>query len=154
VKEKSMGKLIGKPVNRVDGTQKVTGGARYCAEIPIDNLVHGVLLGSTIANGRVIDIAIQAAEAVPGLLKVFTHRNLPKLQPVEKYPTGTGGQSFMPMQDDRIYCSGQHIALIIAETLEQAQYAASLVQASYTQEPAVSTLLDATRNYPPKESLL
>jgi len=70
---------IGKPVERVDGRLKVTGGARYAAEFKAANLAHGVLVMSTIASGRIRSIDTKAALSAPGVLAVITHENAPRL---------------------------------------------------------------------------
>lgn len=136
-----MGQVIGKAVNRVTGALKVTGGATYSGEQKnLDNLVYGVLVESTIAKGRVAKIDTSAAEGVSGVLKIYTHLNAPKLGEVKMYPAGTAGQTLVPMQGDRIYHFGQDVALVIAETLELATYAASLVKVEYQQEEAIATI--------------
>lgn len=61
--------IIGQPMNRVDGRLKVTGAARYCAEIPIKNVAHAVLVGSTIPSGRITSIDTEAAREVKGVLQ-------------------------------------------------------------------------------------
>ena len=70
---------IGRPVNRVDGRQKVTGAAPYAAEFPPPRLAHAALVRSTIASGRIASIDTSAAERAPGVLTVITHRNAPRL---------------------------------------------------------------------------
>src|SRR5439155_1088873 len=70
---------IGKPVDRVDGRLKVTGGARYAAEAQVENVTHGVLVTSTIAKGKIRNIDTSAAEKAPGVLAVITHRNAPRV---------------------------------------------------------------------------
>ena len=70
---------LGQPLDRVDGRLKVTGGARYAAEFAVANVVHAVLVTSTIASGRVKSMDTSAAEKVPGVIKVFTPFNAPRL---------------------------------------------------------------------------
>src|SRR5579859_223967 len=133
--------VIGRPLSRIDGRQKVTGAARYAAEFDFPNLAHAVSVPSTIANGRIAEIDTRDAEASPGVLAVITYRNAPKLSPYPppenqnpSQPTGQtrqgttqregqvgrAGEKLVPLQDDRIYYSGQYIAVVVAETLEQA----------------------------------
>jgi xanthine dehydrogenase YagR molybdenum-binding subunit len=72
--------IIGQPVSRVDGRLKVTGEARYAAEFdPGPNLAYAVIVDSTIPNGRVASIDASAAEQAPGVLRVITHLNAPRL---------------------------------------------------------------------------
>src|SRR6266566_10110389 len=75
---------IGQPISRLEGRLKTTGAARYTADLPIADVVHGVIVQSTIANGRTVSIDTRAAEKAPGVLAVFTHRNLPRMNPTPK----------------------------------------------------------------------
>ena len=133
---------IGKPVSRVDGRQKVTGGATYAADFPVSGLVHGVIVRSTIASGRIAGIDSVAAERAPGALAVLTHESAPHLA----YRKHAGdvdpgaGERLRVLQDDRISHQGQPVALVIAATLEQAAHAATLVRVSYAPEAAVTDI--------------
>ncbi|WP_375495732.1 hypothetical protein [uncultured Nostoc sp.] len=69
-----MNKIIGKPLDRVDGRLKVTGEAPYTADVPIENLTYGVIFQSEIACGKIIQIDISAAIAVPGVLDIVTYQ--------------------------------------------------------------------------------
>ncbi len=125
--------LVGADVDRVDGPSKVTGAARYPADFGLENLAHAVLVQSTVAAGRIRRMATAAAEAAPGVLTVITHRNAPRLA---RAPGGLGIGPPAPLQDDRVVHHGQHIAVVVAQTLEQAAAAARLVEADYeTAEP-------------------
>ena len=125
------------PYPRVDGWLKVTGQAKYAAEFRFPNMAYGVLVQSTIPAGFVVDIDTAAAESLPGVVGVLTHRNMPRLSPPPDDEVGQGkpGEPYAPLQDDAIYWSGQHVAVIMAETLEQARYAASLVRVRYKETP-------------------
>ncbi len=131
---------IGQPVSRIDGRLKVSGAARYTADIPIADVVYGVIVQSTIANGRTVSIDTAVAEQASGVLAVFTHRNMPRMNPTPKpwshlHPHG---QSYLPLQDDRILYADQPIALVVAATHDQAAYAGTLIRVEYeTQPPAV-----------------
>ena len=130
-----MNKIIGKPINRVDGKLKVTGGARYTADMPVENLTYGVLIESTIAKGKITKLETTAAESAPGVLAVITYHNVPKFNQITFFP---GGQSLPILQDENIYYQGQHIGIVVAKTLEQAQYAATLVKVEYqTEQPTI-----------------
>jgi xanthine dehydrogenase YagR molybdenum-binding subunit len=122
---------IGHPTSRADGAAKVSGAARYTADIRIDGLAHAVLAGSPVAVGRITAIDTSAAERSPGVAAVFTFRNFPKLNAI---PSPPAGQSVMPLQDDRIHYEGQPIALVVAETLEEAQRGAALIVADIKAE--------------------
>ena len=72
---------IGQPISRIDGRLKVSGAARYTADIPIAGVVYGVIVQSTIANGRTVSIDTAVAERASGVVAVFTHRNMPRMNP-------------------------------------------------------------------------
>ena len=131
---------IGQPISRIDGRVKVTGGARYTADIPLAGATHAAIVHSTIANGRTISIDTSAAEKAPGVLAVFAHRNLPRMNATPKpwshlHPHG---QSYLPLQDEQIHYAGQPIALVVAGTLDQATHAGTLIRVAYeTRQPVV-----------------
>jgi xanthine dehydrogenase YagR molybdenum-binding subunit len=113
----------GPPVNRVDGKLKVTGAARYAADFTADDLVHGFVVSSAIASGRIIGIDTSAALETPGVLLVLTHENRPELPLLDarhKDQIAPGGVPFRPLWDDRICFSGQPVALVVAATLANA----------------------------------
>src|SRR4030095_4334109 len=137
---------IGKPVERVDGRLKVTGGARYAAEFKVANLAHGVLVMSTIANGSIRSIDTKAALSAPGVIEVLTHQNAPRVrfperpQTVDDYVAPVFGRSLPVLQDNTIYFTGQPSAVVVAETLEQAEYASTLVRVVYDERKPVTQL--------------
>jgi xanthine dehydrogenase YagR molybdenum-binding subunit len=133
---------LGEALNRVDGQLKVTGAARYAAEIPVPDMAHAVLVQSTIANGRIVGIDAEEAERAPGVLQVMTHRNAPKLGEVKSKPMHPG-EHYPLLQDDTVRYNGQHVAVVVAETLEQATHAATLVRLRYEERPPVVRLEQA-----------
>src|SRR5260221_996386 len=135
---------VGHPIWRVDGRLKVTGAARYTADIPLGGAAHAAIVYSTIANGRTESIDTAAAEKAPGVLVVLTHKNMPRMNPLPWSHLRPQGQTYLPLQDDQIHYAGQPIALVIAATLDQATYAGTLIKASYeTHSPAVFDLRTA-----------
>ena len=138
--------LIGAPVARVDGACKVQGEARFAAEFALDGMVYAALAYSTIPKGRVATLDTSAAEAAPGVVLVMTHRNAPPMKPAPVFlaaPKAAGGDDLSIMQDDRIHWNGQPIALVLAETQEQAEHAKSLILASYEVEAALTDFQQA-----------
>ncbi|MGA7223380.1 MAG: xanthine dehydrogenase family protein molybdopterin-binding subunit [Candidatus Acidiferrales bacterium] len=132
--------VIGQPITRIDGKLKVTGGARYAADYPIENLAYGVGVPSTIASGRILKIDVSNAEAMPGVLAILRHDNFPKLyRPANAFePSSRAGESRPPLDDDNIYYYGQFVALVIADSFEQAQAAAAAVHVEYdARKPSV-----------------
>ena len=127
-------RAAGVPQRRVDGKLKVTGAARYAAEFAADGLSYGFIVSSTIATGRIVSIDASAAVALSGVLLVLTHLNRPQLPPDDKLykdMVAPGGTPFRPLWDDRVWYSGQPVALVVAGSLELARYAASLVKVFY-----------------------
>lgn len=137
---------VGKPVSRLDGPLKVTGGAPFAAEFPLDGMVYAAIHYSTIAKGRIVDIDTTAAEASPGVVLVMTHRNAPRMKPPPLFLSAlkaSGGDALPVMQDDRIHWNGQPVAIVLAETQEQADHAQSLIQVSYQAEEALTDFAEA-----------
>ncbi len=137
------GSPLGRPVSRVDGGAKVTGAADYAAEHFPEGVVHAVIVQSTIAAGRVRRIDASGAEALPGVLAVLTHANAPRIVKAARFPMGGTAQSFTPLQDDRVRFNGQHIAVVVADTLERAMDGARRVRVDYDEGPAVKEPLGA-----------
>lgn len=127
---------VGAPLPRLDGRSKTAGAARYVADEPVAGVVHAVLVPSPIARGRIVRLDRRAAVAAPGVLLVLTHENAPKLRRMRTFSRGGAAlQAKPPLADDRIDYAGQPIALVVAETPQQARYAASLLVADYAEEP-------------------
>jgi xanthine dehydrogenase YagR molybdenum-binding subunit len=138
---------VGRPISRVDGRLKVTGGARYTADIPLAAAAHAAIVYSTIASGRIVSIDTAAAESAPGVLVVLTHKNMPRMNPVPWSHLRPQGQTYLPLQDDQIHYAGQPIALVVAATLDQATHAGTLVQVAYErQSPVVFDLRTAKQD--------
>lgn len=132
--------ITGKPVDRVDGRLKVTGTAPYAAEFPLKDLAYGVAVTSTIASGHIATIDTARAEKVPGVLGVLTYKNSMSLHFPQSSDPGSGKyaeKDLLPLQSDRIFYDGQLVAVVIAETFQAAEYAASLVKVSYNPAEAV-----------------
>ena len=150
-------KSVGKPLDRVDGRLKVTGGARYSGDMPVPDVVYGVLIMSTAAPGRITAIDAGAAEAVPGVLRVITPANALRLP---KQPDSPGGAAARPqdrvlqmLQDTNVYYQSQPIGVAVADTFERAKYAASLVRVQYdTHDPHVELEKEKRHAYAPKKA--
>lgn len=130
--------FVGTALRRIDGRKKVTGTAPYAAEFEVAGLLQGVVVSGAIARGRIRAIRIAAAEAVPGVVRVFTHENRPQedwFTSDFKDMVAPDGSPFRPLRDARILYSGQPVALVVAEDFETASYAASLVEVDYQVEP-------------------
>ena len=147
-------RVIGKPVSRVDGHAKVTGQAKYAADLNVPDLAYGVVVSSEIAKGRIKSIDRSAALAVPGVIKVFAHDNRPKVaSSSKKYSdeAASPGSPFRPLHDDQILFAGQPVALVVAEEFEIARYAATLVAIEYEAAQAVTDIVaEIDKAYEPK----
>lgn len=148
--------LFGQPLSRADGRAKVTGAARYAGEYNFPDLAYGWVVSSAVARGKTARIDARDALGVKGVLQVFTHENAPRLASSDrsyKDQVAVPGAPFRPLRDREIYFSGQPIALVVAEELEIARYAATLVHVEYQTEAHVTDLLDQRdRAYRPPEA--
>ena len=128
--------LIGEPVTRVEGRAKVVGKAQYAAEFQVPRLAYAVMVTSTIANGRIERMDTLAAQRAEGVLKVMTPANAPRLpQGGRAAVHPPAGRVLSLLQDNLVHYNNQPIAVVIAETLNQALYAASLLRVRYQIQP-------------------
>ncbi len=155
IETKIPSKIIGQPINRVDGRAKVTGAAQYAIEHKLDNVAHAMLVLSDIGRGKIQEIDSKTAERSPGVLAVISYRNATKLrsqEPKERpIVDPIEGDPLPPLQDDKVRFNGQPVAVVVAETLEQAAHAASLVRIKYDEEKPItdfSAAADEARHAP------
>jgi len=140
------GGVVGQPLDRVDGREKVTGKARYSAEFPLPGLLYGVLATSPIARGRIQRIDTAAALREPGVVAVLTHLNLPRLERAPNTPEAkkdtNAPMMFMPLTSDEIHYANQPVALVLADTWERAKHAATLLDVQYQSAPPIAAYTD------------
>ncbi|MDB5130515.1 MAG: hypothetical protein JWR02_264 [Mucilaginibacter sp.] len=152
-----MNEVVGKPIDRVDGRLKVTGKATYSAEYFPKNMVYGVLVLSTIAKGRIKNIDSRQAERAPGFVGIMSYKNSMSLHFPQSSDPGSGKfaeKDLLPMQNDRIFYDGQAVAVVMAETFEQAEHAASLVKIGYEiEKPAIKLEENLSTKYKPVSGL-
>jgi xanthine dehydrogenase YagR molybdenum-binding subunit len=152
-----MSMIVGQPLDRKDGKLKVTGAAPYAGEFVVPGLVYGVTIQSTITKGHINNIDTTVAQKLKGVLGIMTYKNAMSLH----QPTGSDPSSgkfaekdLLPLQSERIFYNGQHIAVVIAETFEIAEYAASLIKVDYNEEKSVSDIHDPeAKPYQPQQGL-
>jgi xanthine dehydrogenase YagR molybdenum-binding subunit len=132
--------LVGPGVDRVDGPRKVTGAARYPSDFSFPNLAHAALVRSTIAAGTISGIATAAPASAPGVLAVLTHQNAPKLHRGKRNVMTPPPEP--PLQTDEIDHYGQYVAVVVAETPQQASAAARLVEVAYDPGQALLSAQD------------
>jgi xanthine dehydrogenase YagR molybdenum-binding subunit len=122
--------VLGQPLDRVDGPGKVQGHVPYAYEYQLEQKpAYGYIVQATIGKGTIEDIDTSAAEKAPGVVFVLTHKNAP--------PQGQGPQSSNvnpQLSSNAVRFYGQAIALVVAETFEQARAAAYLVKAQYAKQ--------------------
>ena len=128
---------VGTPLDRVDGPRKVTGTATYAYEYAVEGVAYAVPVQATIAKGRVASVDAAAALALAGVLAVLSHQNAPRLHPLSP---GRFDPEVEVFQSDAVAYRGQFVAAVVAETLEVAREAASLVGVAYEEEPHDVTL--------------
>src|ERR1700751_5875028 len=117
--------IAGKPLDRVDGPMKVTGGARYAYEMQQDNVLYGFVVEASIGKGKIKSIDTRAAEKAPGVALVLTHRNAPA------QGTGNHREAHPVLTGPQVTGYGQPVAFVVAESFEQARAAAYLVDVKY-----------------------
>jgi xanthine dehydrogenase YagR molybdenum-binding subunit len=127
-------RVIGAPVDRIDGRLKVAGAAPYPSDVRHPGMAYAAFVRSTIAAGRILDIEADAALAVPGVQTIITPRNAPRLG--RAAPGVLGPQPPPPLQDDRVLHYGQYVAVVVADTAQQAAEAARRVAVTYDVAPA------------------
>jgi xanthine dehydrogenase YagR molybdenum-binding subunit len=133
---------LGQPVSRIDGPLKVEGKARFSGEFVMPGMLHAALAFSSIPRGRITSLDTMAAKAAPGVRLVMTHRNAPPMNP----PPPGYGSSLPVMADDQIHWNGEPIAVVLADTHDQAEHAASLISARYETVPAITTFAEAKKH--------
>jgi xanthine dehydrogenase YagR molybdenum-binding subunit len=141
--------FVGKGVDRVDGRLKVTGKATYAAEFSVANVAYGVIVCASGGKGRLVALDAAAAEQSPGVIAVLRPGYAPK---VAMPPREEGiDRTWNLLQDDSVAYDGQPIALVVAESLEQASEAARLLAPRFEVEKGAYRL-DGERGglYPPK----
>src|SRR5229473_6983641 len=122
--------VLGKPLDRVDGRLKVTGGAHYAYEVAQGPAVaYGFVVEASIGKGRITSIDTGAAERAPGVVLVLTYQNAPK------QGTGNHHEAHPVLTSPEVSYYGQPVAFVVAETFEQARAGAYLLGVSYDQSP-------------------
>lgn len=137
---------VGKPLSRIDGPLKVSGQARFAAEFPMEGMVYAALVFSTIAKGRITTIDTAPASTAPGVVAVMDHRNAPRLARPPVFmsaPKAAGGDELPIMQGNEIRWNGEPVAVVVAETQEAADHAASLIRVTYEEAGSLTSFAEA-----------
>ncbi len=145
-------------IARMDAVVKVTGGARYAADVQMPGTLHAVGVRSRIAKGRITRIDIGATQAVPGVVAVYTHLDAADLLGWHRgsevarlgaeelglgaLPDGASVRSkaWRPLCSPEIEFGGQWVAVVVAETLEDARLGAERLEVDYELDSASLSL--------------
>jgi xanthine dehydrogenase YagR molybdenum-binding subunit len=140
-------RYIGQPIDRLDGRAKVTGAARFSAEYPTEGMLHAALAYSTISKGVIKNIDTGDAERASGVIKVITHLNAPVMKVPKAMSVGdnpsAGVTETKILNTDEISWNGQPIAVVVADTEERAEYAATLIKVTYAAKPGMNSFEEA-----------
>jgi xanthine dehydrogenase YagR molybdenum-binding subunit len=144
---------VGRGLDRVDARAKVTGQARYSAEIALGGeMAHAVIVSSPVGLGHLDGLETRAAERAPGVLAVITPGNAPRLPGASK-GGGDNGRVLQLLQDNEIRYNDQPIAVVVARTLEDARRGAELVIPRITpREPIIEPEREAAHAYNPEKT--
>jgi xanthine dehydrogenase YagR molybdenum-binding subunit len=128
--------IIGSAIPRIDGPLKVSGSAIYTSDFHFSGMVYAVPICSTIAKGSITNLDTSEAEKIPGVIAILHRGNIGKVYRSAPDLTFSAyvDERRPPFDDDRIYYSGQYVALAVAETFEIANEAAAAVKVSYQEE--------------------
>jgi xanthine dehydrogenase YagR molybdenum-binding subunit len=141
--------IIGKARPRIDGPLKVTGQAMYASDHHFPGMLYAVPVCSTIARGEIQNLDMDAAQRMPGVRAIYHRKNIGKL--FRAAVTFGEDMSMVdekrpPFEDDIIRYYGQYVALVVADTFEQATAAADSVKVNYGRlAPNVDTALAPER---------
>ena len=131
-------RIVGRPLDRLDGPRKVTGAASYAYESArTGEALIGVFAMATIGQGEIATLDTRAAQTLPGVRLVITHRNVIEHGALDAGNPGFATRVRPIMAGTRIHHFGQPIALVIADTFEQARDAASRIVATYVRAPGI-----------------
>src|SRR5579863_1622867 len=129
--------IVGIATPRIDGPLKTTGTAEYAADFHFDRIAYAVPVSAAIASGRIRSVDTSAAEQMPGVVLVLHHGNIgPLFRTVPGDDNATNSEVRSAFEDDVVRHWGQHVALVVAETLEQATAGAAAVDVEYEPQPA------------------
>ncbi len=135
------GRNMGRPDARIEARAKVTGSLAYAADVPLANPAYAFLVTSAVAKGTIRGFDLAEAKALPGVIDIFTHDNLPKREDVKF--AGEGGyvsNSHDPLGSAEVAHDGQIVAVVVAESYEIARDAAHRVRVDYAEATPSASL--------------
>lgn len=134
-------KVVGKSVERTDARPKVTGKARYAADLIAPGMLYGKLLRSPFAHANIVSIDTSKAKALPGVLGVITGRDFPGVP----FGTRPDTRDTLPMPITKVHHFGEGVAAVAAIDEDTAEEALDLIKVEYEELPVVLTAEDALR---------
>jgi xanthine dehydrogenase YagR molybdenum-binding subunit len=133
-------KSVGTPIDRIDAQRKVTGTATYAQDTEVTKVAHAVIVTSSIAKGSIASLDLAACKREAGVLAVLSHLDAPKVMAGKGKGQGPGERILQLLQGPQIVYSDQPIAVVVADTLERAQHAASMIVPTYLPATAIATI--------------
>ena len=134
------------PMPRVDSADKVTGRTRYTADITLPNMIHGKILGSPIAHGRIKRIDVSKAKALPGVLAVITGADVPDTQ----HGVSPARYDEYVLAKDKVLHEGDNVAAVAAVDEQTAEKALGLIDVEYEELPVVLDAMEAIKEGAPQ----
>jgi len=139
--------VVGNSVPRVDGADKVTGRAKYVADLVIPGMIEGKFLRSPYAHARIVSIDTREAEALPGVIAVLTSKDFTDISPY----MGRGNKKDQPIiAVDRVIFAGQPVAAVAAIDKATAEAGLSKIHVEYSELPAVISAEEAMADGAPR----
>jgi len=143
--------VAGHQFARVDGPLKVSGAARYSSDHSFPGMLYAVPVCATIGNGHIDTIDTHTATAMPGVRKIYTRQNIGTFYRVPKSAQAAIiDERRPPLEDDVIRYYGQYVALVVADTFEQATAAADKVKVTYKGQQAPNVAVKLSADEKPK----
>jgi len=141
-------RIVGQPIQRHDARDKVAAAMAYAGDFALPGMLHAFVLRSPYPSARIVKLDTQRAAAMPGVAVVLTARDVPKNTlstdvPGQTTTVGPLRATLHVLAEDRVRHQGEPVALIAAETLEQARAATEAVDVEYAPLPSVFTTADA-----------
>lgn len=134
---------IGQPLGRIEGPAKVTGEAKYTADVLLPGMIWGKVLRSPLPHAKIVSIDTQEAEQMPGILAVLTAKDLPDLL------TGRLVYDMPVLAIDRVRFIGEKVAVVAAEDPDMAEDALASIDVEYEEMPAVFDAHEAMKSEAP-----
>lgn len=134
-------KVVGKSVERTDGRIKVTGHAKFAADLVAPGMLHAKILRSPVAHAKILNIDTRKARALPGVMAVITGKDFPG----KPYGTRPDTRDQLPMPITKVHHFGEGLAAVAAIDEDKAEEALELIEVDYEELPVVLTAEDALR---------